>query len=342
MCCGMQAFRALLILLFGVIVLVGMGIYDRYPYPSCDLEESKIFVPNNQRSSDFAYLFMLSSNSYFPCLAVALHSLKQTGTKHDVVVLVTDNIWEELDDALRSLHTIPIRVPGVRNPSAKATRRHLRDNFTKLRAWQLVEYSKIIYSDSDFIFTKNCDDLFELPDIVYAGRNFITTQGKWPDPKTFNAGFMVLEPSAETFCDMQFASVGFTSRTGGDQPFQNMYWNNTWKEFNYKIDAANANVYFTRRKDWNATAIRSIHYTKATNPCNTKFQDDIRQAWEEFDENGFPAENPLVMWIQARDNLLAAHPEFNGIFDTCGFMQGWNDGGQAAQPLLLSRSLGFL
>ena len=283
------------------------------------------------RNSTEAYLFLLSSNAYFPCLTVAIHSLKQTGTNRDIIVFITSNIWENLEDPLKQLGTIPLRIPSVPNPSKSRTRKHLRDNFTKLRAWQLSEYSRIIYCDSDFIFTRNSDDLFSHPGKVVAGRNFYSTAGEWPDPDYFNAGYMVLTPSTETYCDMILAAENFESRTGGDQPFQNIFWGDTWEEFNYKHEGANANVYFTRPQDWDADKIRSIHFTKATNPCNTKFEEDIREKWDEFEKYGFPDDyNPLVLWINARDALLNEFPEFSILFDQCGFMLGWDDAGQAA------------
>ena len=317
-----------IILIVGAISLVFVG-FTISSQPQCKVEDNKIHIPDHK--SDCAHLFMLSSNAYFPCLAVAIHSLQNTGTKNDIIVMVTPNIWIEVKEALQNLDIIILNIQAVKNPNSKIKRTHMTDNFTKLRAWQLTDYKKIIYSDSDFMFTRNSDDLCKLPAAVNAGRNFVTKEEDWVDPDFFNAGFMVISPSAETFCDMIEESRNFESITGGDQPFQNHYWKNKWHELDYKNDGANANAFFSNNDDWDPNGVRSIHFTRATNPCNYKFEKIIQEKWDEFEEFGVNEEeyNPLVLWLQAYNRLLANFPEFNSLFDKCGFMKGWDDGGKA-------------
>ena len=314
-----------MIIFVGAFVLIVMGAVEL-------IEEdcgSEVLVPESSRSSDCAFLFMLSSNAYFPCLCVAVHSLQMTGTQKDIIVFVTPNIWPSVVDALGNLNVIITPITAVKNPNSYVKRNHMRDNFTKLRAWQLTNYQKIVYSDSDFIYTQNSDDLCYLPADVNAGRNFVSLEGEWTDPDFFNAGFMVITPGTETFCDMIEASQTFVSPTGGDQPFQNMYWKDKWTELDYKYDGANANIYFTQKEEWNPKKIRSIHFTRATNPCNHKFERKVRAVWDEFEQNGRPDDHPMVLWLNAYEALLEEHPQMQEIFNQCGFMMGWDDGGRA-------------
>ena len=330
----------LFVIFLGLIVITAVFSLSLILDLPCTPDDHVIVVPNQK--SDCAFLFMLSSNAYFPCLSVAIHSLQETGTKKDIVVMVTPNIWENVNNALRSMGVNVVEITAVSNPSKKPKRHHLTDNFTKLRAWQLAEYKKIVYTDADFIYTRNSDDLCELPSAVNAGRNYVTLEKDWSDPNFFNAGFMIITPSVDTFCKMYDASRTFDSPTGGDQPFQNEYWKNAWHEIDYKYDGANANIYFNNYDEWDKNRVRSIHFTRSTNPCNHRFEDDIQEKWDEFDLYGRPKDyNPLVLWLEAKESLINDYPEFEELFNQCGFMLGWDDGGNAGtkEPI---HPLGFL
>lgn len=328
------------ILFLCVGALISVGIINSFYKEPCHPKHNELHIADRQ--SDCAHLFMLSSNAYFPCLAVAVHSLQMTETKNDIIVMVTPNIWPQVTSALQSLDVTILPIQAVKNPNYHIKRTHMTDNFTKLRAWQLIDYKKIIYSDSDFIYTRNSDDLCNLPSVVNAGRNFVTLSEDWTDPEFFNAGFMVISPSSETFCEMIDESKKFKSETGGDQPFQNHYWRNKWTELDYKFDGVNANVFFTKNDHWVPDSIRSIHFTRATNPCNYKFEKIIQEKWAEFEEFGINEEeyNPLVLWLRAYDRLLSDFPEFTEVFNQCGFMKGWDDGGKAF--VSAQKYLGFI
>ena len=291
-----------------------------------ELCEEVIRVDNR---SDFAYLFLLSSNSYFPCLSVAIYSLQKTETKWDIVVLMTNNIWENIESSLKEMGVIVVRIDGIKNPNKKIKRTHLTDNYTKLRAWQLIDYRKIIYSDSDFLYVRNSDDLAYLPGDVNAGRNFASKTGEWPDENFFCAGFMVVTPSSDAFCSLIKKSSEFESATGGDQPFQNWFWAGKWNEIQYKIDAANANIFLSRREEWEADKVRSIHFTRFTNPCNQHNVEFVSEFFNNFEEN-YAAGNPLGLWLHTKNNLLLEYPQFVPLFEECGFLKGWTDTGKAA------------
>ena len=135
----------------------------------------------------------------------------------------------------------------------------------------------------------------------------------------------------------------FFSPTGGDQPFQNHYWKNQWREIDYKYDGANANVFFTRPEEWDPKRVRSIHYTRGTNPCNYRFKKEIEEAWDRFEKEGRPGESvyhPLAIWLNAKEALLKEHPHLDSLFTMCGFMLGFDDGGKAYRKQ--AHPLGFM
>ncbi|CBI36994.3 unnamed protein product, partial [Vitis vinifera] len=128
-------------------------------------------------------------------------------------------------------------------------------NYSKLRIWEFVEYSKMIYLDGDIQVYDNIDHLFELPDgHFYAVMDCFcektwshTPQYKigycqqcpekvqWPaelgQPPSlyFNAGMFVFEPSLSTYEDL-LETLRITPATPfAEQDFLNMYFSDVYK-----------------------------------------------------------------------------------------------------------------
>jgi glycogenin glucosyltransferase len=88
--------------------------------------------------------------------------------------------------------------------------------YTKLRAWQLTEFDKVVVLDADTVVLKNVDDLFERPELSAAPDFFL--------PDRFNSGVMVLEPSQASFDRMVQRLGREASYDGGDQGFLNLFF----------------------------------------------------------------------------------------------------------------------
>jgi hypothetical protein len=334
----------LVIIAIGLLAIIKLEIFPTPP--ECFPESEKLVVPT--KSTNCAITFLLSSNSYFPCLAVVLHSLELVDTKIDVVVQVTPNIFPDVIEALSLFKVHIVDITAIKNPNPKVKLRHLTDNFTKMRAWQLADYKKIVYSDIDFLYVRNSDDLCELPAAVYAGRNWNTSAGDWPDPDFFNAGFMVIDPSTETYCQLYQKSAHTKTKSGGDQQFQNEFWAGRWTELDWDLDGMNANAYYKANDHWHPEAVRSFHFTRKTNPCNHRNVAEIHALWEDLEKNGIAQEeidrkNPMILWYLTYQSLLEIHPDLSPLFRRCNFMTGRSDTGRAygEKPKLPSRTLGF-
>jgi len=333
-----------------VIIAIGLIAVIKFEYfptpPECFPEEERLIVPG--KSTNCAITFLLSSNSYFPCLAVVLHSLELVETKVDIVIQVTPNIYSEILEALKLFKVHIVHITAIKNPNPRVKLRHLTDNFTKMRAWQLEQYNKIVYSDIDFLYIRNSDDLCNLPEAVYAGRNWNTSAGDWPDHSFFNAGFMVIDPSTETYCQLYQKSAYTKTKSGGDQQFQNEFWAGRWTELDWDLDGMNANAYYKARSYWQPDRVRSFHFTRKTNPCNHRNVDEIRAFWEDLRQNGIAQEeidnkNPMVLWYLTYESILRLHPQLSPLFKKCNFMTGKSDTGRAyaEKHKPPSRTLGF-
>ena len=166
-----------------------------------------------------AYATMLSNgDGYLPGVEALGGSLKASGTAEPMVVMVTPEVrpatrarlveqgWT-LDDVE------PIVNP---NPTTQQMLPRFGAAYTKLRAWQLVDFDKVVLLDADTIVLQNVDDLFERPEIAAAPDFFL--------PDRFSSGVMVLEPGLSKFDRMVEALAASPSYDGGDQGFLNVFF----------------------------------------------------------------------------------------------------------------------
>ncbi|CAI5951221.1 unnamed protein product, partial [Closterium sp. NIES-65] len=175
------------------------------PLGSCAMAQpinSKVSA--NQR---VAYATVLHSSEHYVCGAIVLgHSIRRTGSRHEMVVLVSKEIREESRRGLREAGWTVKEVERIRNPNAH-NGTYNEWNYSKLRLWQQTEYTKLLFIDSDLLLLANVDFLFSYPEISARGN----------DGSDFNSGVMVLEPSDCTF-ELLMENIGrVRSANGGDQ-----------------------------------------------------------------------------------------------------------------------------
>lgn len=159
----------------------------------------------------FAYVTVLYGNTDYFLGALALgESILRNGSKHDRVLLHTDDVPAEQLQFLSTVWNVLMRVDYVyADPSLIRDYENSRfkEVFTKLQCLSLVQYSKILLLDSDMLLLRNIDELFELtPPAAYTrtqpyemgevvpASEFTTNDGR-PNPR-INAGLMLLQPDA--------------------------------------------------------------------------------------------------------------------------------------------------
>ncbi|CAI7869303.1 unnamed protein product [Closterium sp. NIES-54] len=94
-----------------------------------------------------------------------------------------------------------VLIPSATTPPLPSTAS------SKLRLWQLTEYAKLVFIDSDLLLLTSVDFLFSYPEISARGN----------DGSDFNSGVMVLEPSDCTFELLMGNLERVRSANGGDQ-----------------------------------------------------------------------------------------------------------------------------
>lgn len=170
--------------------------------------------------SKTAYASLLcNGDGYATGVEVLGKSLELAGSTIPRVVMVTADVGAEARDRLKRLGWLlrdvqPIGVPNSDQPLYP----RFSAVFTKLRAWQLCEFERIVFLDADTLVLKNIDALFERKHFAAAPDFFM--------PDRFNSGVMVLEPSEVTFAEMMQALPLTATYDGGDQGFLNSYFSN--------------------------------------------------------------------------------------------------------------------
>ncbi|KAL6989677.1 hypothetical protein U1Q18_015428 [Sarracenia purpurea var. burkii] len=167
-----------------------------------------------------AYVTVLHSSESYVCGAIALaQSIIQTNSTRDLLLLADSSISAKSLRGLRSAGWKIKPIDRIRSPHAR-THAYNEWNYSKLRVWQLIEYDKIIFIDSDFIVLDNIDAFFDFPQLSAVGN----------DKSLFNSGIMMIEPSICTFETLMEKRHKVASYNGGDQGFLNemFVWWHRW------------------------------------------------------------------------------------------------------------------
>lgn len=146
-----------------------------------------------------AYATVLSTDSYLPGTLALFETIKRTNTKiKNFVVVVNENIKQETKDRLIANGYTVIEKPKIIIPDEiKSKNRilpHWNNTFDKFNLFDLVDYDKIVYLDSDIYVNQNIDELFDKPNMsaVAAGKSYPGNES-W---RELNSGIMVIEPES--------------------------------------------------------------------------------------------------------------------------------------------------
>ncbi|XP_021898607.1 UDP-glucuronate:xylan alpha-glucuronosyltransferase 2 [Carica papaya] len=198
--------------------LWGQGIHEVY-----DTSKIESAVKNPRRE---AYATVLHSSEAYVCGAITLgQSLQKTGTKRDLLILVDNSITDAKRQALVAAGWTIRLIKRIRNRRAEKDS-YNEYNYSKFRLWQLTDYHKVIFIDSDIIVLRNLDLLFYFPQMSATGN----------DVWIFNSGIMVIEPSNCTFKLLMKLQDDIVSYNGGDQGFLNevfVWWHRLPRRVNF-------------------------------------------------------------------------------------------------------------
>lgn len=107
---------------------------------------------------------LLTDAQYLPCLAVFFHSLRRHRTRYPLVVMVTESVGPETRSILAQMGCVlrDVAAWGVAVDEDTMAQTRFVNVWTKLRAFELYEYDRVVLVDADMLVTRNMDELMDL------------------------------------------------------------------------------------------------------------------------------------------------------------------------------------
>ncbi|CAK9145037.1 unnamed protein product [Ilex paraguariensis] len=208
--------------------------------------------------SSCAYVTFLAGNGDYVKGVVGLaKGLRKVKAAYPLVVAVLPDVPEEHRRILVSQGCIVREIEPVYPPENQTqfARAYYVINYSKLRIWEFVEYSKMIYLDGDIQVFDNIDHLFDMssgyfyavmdcfcektwshsPQYKIGYCQQCPNKVQWPvelgpkPPLYFNAGMFVYEPSRPIYDDL-LQTLKITPPTSfAEQDFLNMFFRDIYR-----------------------------------------------------------------------------------------------------------------
>lgn len=177
-----------------------------------------------------AYVTILSTDSYLTGVLALFESLKNTQPKiNSFVVIINEKISQKTINILHKKGYIVIEknaipIPeSIKTANSSANKLNWTYTFDKFNLFELNEFSKIVYLDSDMYIAKNIDELFDKPDMsgVIAGKSYPGNES-WNE---LNSGIMVIEPKIGIIDKLVNTMIQMSTPSINNSPKQNNYNN---------------------------------------------------------------------------------------------------------------------
>ncbi|CAO2817821.1 unnamed protein product [Amaranthus hypochondriacus] len=283
-----------------VLPIWGEGVNEVYDTSNIEKDTSKM-------SKREAYVTVLHSSELYVCGAITLaQSLVQTGTKRDLVILIDKSISLPKREALIAAGWKIRLIKRIRNPRAEKGS-YNEYNYSKFRLWQLTDYDKLVFIDSDIIVLRNLDLLFHFPQITATGN----------DGSIFNSGIMVIEPSICTFRTLMGLRKEITSYNGGDQGFLNevfVWWHRLPRRVNFlKNFWSNTTLEINKKNNLfgsDPPKLYSIHYL-GLKPWFCYRDYDCN--WDLVDQHIYASDIAHKRWWKLHDSMDVKLQKFCGL-----------------------------
>ncbi|EGC38040.1 hypothetical protein DICPUDRAFT_86718 [Dictyostelium purpureum] len=218
------------------------------------------------------YVTFTNNAQYIKGIIALRMSMIKSDCKYGLIVFVTKEVPEAERVPLRLLDCDVREINMVDIPKEVTVQiERWRPAFTKFRAWQLTEFEKVIWLDSDMLLMKSLDHLFDLvdpsnPKLLYAAVDADANSCQYqPDRlKLINSGIMVLSPALDVY-NMLVDGMVVVSKLPNqvnvnDQDVINSTLN--WKPLSYPDYGVQINhCECEDSRLWNFQSTYFIHYT---------------------------------------------------------------------------------
>ncbi|KKF94889.1 putative protein R707 [Ceratocystis platani] len=114
---------------------------------------------------DKVWAVLLTNETYLPGVLALAHSLRSVGSAYGLIVLYTDTLPSKVLSALsaRFIDTQLIDYIRPANGPNYSNDPRFNDCWTKLAAFSLTQYERVVQLDADMLVLQNMDELMTLP-----------------------------------------------------------------------------------------------------------------------------------------------------------------------------------
>ncbi len=140
------------------------------------------------------YLTVVTTDDYAVGALALWESLRQTHPAYGFVVVITRQVSDECERSLQRIGLTTLRIDQhlQRSNAGDGALKHWNNTFGKLLVFELVQYEKIVYLDSDMMVLRNLDHLFDKPHLSAAVPDkLMPGHESWVQ---LCSGLMVVEP----------------------------------------------------------------------------------------------------------------------------------------------------
>jgi len=231
-----------------------------------------VFYLNLQTPRDpFAFITFTNNDKYAKGVIALAVSLKDVESHHPLIVLITSEVSSTSRKILTKLGCIVIEIQPIKLPpelSLEVSR--WGPAFSKLHAFKMDQYKKLIWLDSDLLVVRGIDSLFELP---YLLSGCIDTDASSCQYKDFrmnllNSGVMSLIPTAQQYDRLISTMNNKTLLSRGTINDQDviMAANPDWHHLPYPQYGAQITHCICENdpRMWDSPNLRILHFTAGT------------------------------------------------------------------------------
>ncbi|KAI0757153.1 nucleotide-diphospho-sugar transferase [Daedaleopsis nitida] len=248
-----------------------------------------------------AYVTLLTAHAYLPGVLVLHDCLVSVGAKYPLVVMTTPSLSPGAREVLKKrgmiVRDIDHLYPSEGTYKLAEHDARFRDTWTKLRAFELIEYDRVVMLDADMIVMRNMDDLFDTelekdwiaaahvcacnprklshypPEWIPANCAHTAVEHPKAEPpqitesspapyRLLNSGLVVLNPSTDILNDITHTIATSTSIATYIFPDQDLladYFYGRWRPLSWRYNALKT-LRVIHPQLWDDNEVHCLHY----------------------------------------------------------------------------------
>lgn len=224
-----------------------------------------------------SYITLLNNDNYLIGVLCLNESLKQVRSKYPLTVAITKDVSEKTKQILSNNNVKTIDIEKIEIPclikekNLKGEFSHWNNTFDKLRIFELIQFDKLVFLDSDMYIRKNIDNLFELKNLsAVIDRREPNVSEEW---KKLTSGTMVIKPRlgvVEKFTKIM-EDIILKKNSMGDQDVLQEYDKNWHKKEELHLDVIYNTFfiyldYYIKVNNYQLSDIAVIHFILNVKP----------------------------------------------------------------------------